>query len=410
MGVPIAIIQDLPGPKLRVGKINGEPLRLREGDSVTLSVAANSGSGSIIPVHPEGFPQMVDVGSEVYLADGMIRLRVLGKNGPHVLCVVEVGGNLTTGKGVNVPHVKGDVGAVTEDDVQHIRFGLQNDVDYIAVSFVRSPSDVDTARKIVSELGSDVPIIAKIEKSEAVDHLEEIVGRSDAVMVARGDLGVELGLENVPLIQKKIIRLSNTMGKPVITATQILLSMLTYTTPTRAEVSDIANAVLDGTDALMLSEETAVGANYLEAVKVLDRVCRKVEGELGYGVQQPTSAESVEDAVGMAACGVARAIGAENIVAYTRSGSTAKLIAKYRPRTKIISFTPNESVCRRLKLVWGVLPYKIDEVVGELQPEIVEGALRSFKLASSGERAVIVAGAPTGPVGTTNMIRVQTIR
>ena len=409
MATPVAIIQDLPGPKLRVGKLTNEPLKLEAGDRVTLSVSQQVDAAGVIPVHPEGFTRMVDVGSEVYLADGMIRLRVVGKNGPNVMCEVEVGGNLTTGKGVNVPHVKGEVGAVTEEDVEHIRFGLSSGVDYIALSFVRSAADLDTARRIVSEFGSDVPLIAKIEKAEAVDRLDDIVRRSDAVMVARGDLGVELGLENVPLVQKRIIKLSNAMGRPVITATQILLSMLTYTTPTRAEVSDIANAILDGTDALMLSEETAVGANYLEAVGVLDRVCRRVESELGYGSPGLSEAESVEDAVGMAACRVASAIRAEKIVAYTRSGSTARLIAKYRPHTEIVAFTPSESVARRLKLVWGVLPFKIDEVVGELQPEIVEQALRKFGLAKSGEKAVIVAGAPTGPVGSTNMIRVQLI-
>ncbi|MEM3710905.1 MAG: pyruvate kinase [Thermoprotei archaeon] len=409
LGTPVAIILDLPGPKLRVGKLVDEPLKLEAGEKVTLSVSKQGGEVGVIPVHPEGFAQMVDVGSEVFLADGMIRMRVVEKNGPNVVCEVEVGGNLTTGKGVNVPHVKGGVGAITEEDKGHIEFGVKNDVDYIAVSFVRSAADIDNARRLVTEFGSDVPLIAKIEKSEAVDNLEEIIKRSDAVMVARGDLGVELGLENVPLIQKRIISLSNAAGRPVITATQILLSMLTYTTPTRAEVSDIANAILDGTDALMLSEETAVGPNYLEAVRVLDRVCRKVESELRYGSQEVLESESVEDAVGMAACRVASAIRAEKIVAYTRSGSTARLIAKYRPHTEIVAFSPNENVVRRLKLVWGVQPFKIDEVVGELNPEIVENALRAFGLAKSGERAVVVAGAPTGPVGTTNMIRVQQI-
>jgi len=410
LGTPVAIIQDLPGPKLRVGKIVGEPLRLEPGQRVTLSVGVAESSAGIIPVHPDGFPQMVEAGSEVYLADGMIRLRVEGKEGPNVFCVVEVGGNLTTGKGVNVPHVKGEVSAITRDDIEHIRFGVAHDVDYIAVSFVRSPSDIDAARKVVEELGSDVPLIAKIEKADATQRLEEIVRRSDAIMVARGDLGVEMGLENVPLIQKKIIKTSNSMGRPVITATQILLSMLTYKTPTRAEVSDIANAILDGTDALMLSEETAVGPNYLEAVRVLDRVCRSVESALDYGSAELSEAESVEDAVGMAACRVARAIHAEKIVAYTRSGSTARLIAKYRPHTNIVAFTPNDKVERRLKIVWGIQSHRIEEVVGELQPEIVEQALYSLGIAKKGEKVVVVAGAPTGPVGSTNMIRVQTIR
>lgn len=409
LGVPVAIIQDLPGPKLRVGRLVEEPLRLEAGRRVTLTTAKTEGSGGTIPVHPASFPQMVDVGSEVYLADGTIRLRVVGKDGPNVSCVVEVGGDLTSGKGVNVPHAKGEFEAVTEEDMRHIRFGVERDVDYIAVSFVRSPSDMEAARRAVSELGSDIPLIAKIEKAEAVGRLEEIVAKSDVVMVARGDLGVELGLENVPLAQKRIVKACNAMGRPVITATQILLSMLTYTTPTRAEVSDIANAILDGTDALMLSEETAVGPNYLEAVRVLDRVCRRVEEELGYGPAQTSSAESVEDAVGMAACRVAAAIRADKIVAYTRSGSTARLIAKYRPHTEIIAFTPNERVERRLKLVWGIQPYLIEEVMGELTPQIVEQALRSRGLVRAGEKVVVVAGAPTGPVGSTNMIRVQKI-
>jgi pyruvate kinase len=410
MGKHIAILQDLPGPKLRVGKMVNEPVKLVEGSHVVLTTKNVSGNSEIIPVQLEELPHAVDRDTVIYLADGVIRLRVVEVIEDGVRCLVELGGLLSTGKGVNIPGMSARISAVTQQDVEHLRFGVENGVDYIALSFIRSSDDVRTGKKLVSEMRSDTPIIAKIEKGEAVKSFKDIVSEADAVMVARGDLGVELGLENVPMIQKKIIRESNLNGKPVITATQILVSMLKDPTPTRAEVSDIANAIIDGTDALMLSEETAVGKFYVEAVQVLSRVSQTVEKELAFDPRHVLTADSVEDAVGRAACQVAHAVGAKIILAYTRSGSTARLIAKNRPRIPIAAFTPNDEIVSRLSLVWGVEPHYVPESVGAMMPEEVDKKLSELKLASSGEKVVVVAGVPTGPVGSTNMIRVQSIK
>jgi pyruvate kinase len=410
MGRHIAILQDLPGPKLRVGKMIGEPVKLVEGSHVVLTTRNVGGNSEVIPVQLEELPHAVDRDTLIYLADGVIRLRVEEVVEDGVRCVVELGGLLSTGKGVNIPGMSAKISAVTQQDKEHLRFGVENGVDYIALSFVRTPEDVRTGKKLVSEMGSDTPIIAKIEKSEAVVKFKEIISEADAIMVARGDLGVELGLENVPMVQKKIIRESNLNGKPVITATQILISMLKDPTPTRAEVSDIANAIIDGTDALMLSEETAVGKYYVESVQVLSRVSQTVEKELVFDPRHVLTADSIEDAVGRAACQVAHAVNAKIILAYTRSGSTARLISKNRPRIPIAAFTPSDEVVTRLNLVWGVEPHYVPESVGAIMPDEVDKKLSEFKLAMSGEKVVVVAGVPTGPVGSTNMIRVQSIK
>jgi len=407
--INISVIQDLPGPKLRVGKLLREPLKLEEGSIVKLSNSPFQQNDQEIPVLFKNLSKLVEVGSEVYLADGTIRLRVIDISKEWVSCRVELGGLLTTGKGINIPKAKGDVSAITEEDIEHIKFGVQNEVDYIAISFVRSARDILRAKEVLKGFNSDIPVIAKIEKSEAVENIQEIVSSCDAVMVARGDLGVEIGIENVPLVQKKVIKLANLLGKPVITATQILISMLSQPTPTRAEVSDIANAILDGTDALMLSEETAVGKYPLEAVRVLARVAASTEREMVYQPKPVIDAESVEEAIGRAACQVANAVKAKFIVAYTRSGSTARLIAKHRPMIPIKAFTPNTKVARRLSIVWGTESFYAQESANAPLPDMVEEHLKKLDLVRQGDTVIVVAGMPTGPVGSTNMIRVQKI-
>ncbi|MEM3670396.1 MAG: pyruvate kinase [Thermoprotei archaeon] len=407
LGLETGILQDLPGPKMRVGRIIGEPVRLVRGRTVVLTTRRLNGNSETIPVLYRDFPRAVREGSAVYLADGTIRLKVSKVEEDEVVCSVELGGLLASGKGVNVPSVSSDVDAVTEEDASYIEFGAKQGIDFVAVSFVRSGRDVERARKLVNQYNGTAQIVAKIEKREAVENFKEIVSASDCVMVARGDLGVELGIENVPMAQKKIIAEANRQGKPVITATQILLSMLSDPTPTRAEVSDIANAIIDGSDALMLSEETAVGKYYAEAVTVLSRVAQTVEKELEYTPKPVISAESTEEAVGTAACSVAHAVGAKFILAYTRSGSTARQVARHRPRIPIRALTVDKRVIRQLKLVCGVEPYHNPRNVGALDSETVERHVKRLGLVKKGELIVVVAGSPTGPAGSTNMLRVQ---
>lgn len=407
LGVHVGIIQDLPGPKLRVGRLIKEPVFLKRGERVILKAGSDQARGSEIPVTFSAFSELVSEGSVIYLADGTIKLRVLRSSGVDVECEVEVEGVLSSGKGINVPDVKRDIDAMTPEDREHLKFGLENGVDYVALSFVRRPEDVLKAKRAIRELGADVPVIAKVEKKEAVDNSERLVESADGIMVARGDLGVEVGLESVPLIQKKLISMCNAAGKPVITATQILISMVSQPVPTRAEVSDIANALLDGTDALMLSEETAVGSHYVEAVKVLSRVSERVEREMKYEPKSVHSAESLEEAVGRAACQVANALGVKYIAAYTRSGSTARQVAKHRPMIPILGLTPRADVARRLSLVWGVTPFVTREELNATDPSAVKENLYSLGLTKAGDTVVVVAGYPTGPVGSTNMVRVQ---
>jgi pyruvate kinase len=282
VGKRVAILQDLPGPKIRVGTILKEPILLKTGSEVIIRCGAETNIGTkVIPVPFEGLADAVEKGSSIYLVDGAIKLRVKNVNGKDILCLIEVGGELKTHKGVNIPETTRKIPAVTPEDERHISFGVKNKVDYIAVSFVRSADDIEYARRIISKYGSGnrIQIVAKIEKQEAIRNYKEIIRAADVVMVARGDLGVEIGLENVPLAQKMIIREANRQGKPVITATQMLLSMVKNKSPTRAEVSDAANAILDGTNALMLSEETTIGDNYREAVKVLERISKTMEAD-----------------------------------------------------------------------------------------------------------------------------------
>ncbi len=282
---PIAILQDLPGPKLRVGKLATEPIHLRRLDTVTLTTKPSKAKGKI-PIAYSDLPKTVRRGDMIYLADGSIRLEVLRTTRDEVECRVLVGGDLTSGKGVNLPRLRSRVPAITREDREHLHFGLENNVDIVAVSFVQNADDIRTARRVAMEKGREIFVVAKIEKREAVEALEEIVKEADGVMVARGDLGVELSFERIPIVQKRIIFEANRLAKPVITATQMLESMISSPTPTRAEVTDAANAIIDGSDALMLSEETAIGKYPVEAVKVLQKVAGETERYLPKEITQ----------------------------------------------------------------------------------------------------------------------------
>jgi pyruvate kinase len=355
---PVAILQDLPGPKLRVGKLALEPLHLRRFDRITLTTRPTSAKGKI-PVSYSDLPRAVRKGDTIFLADGLIRIEVLRTKRGEVEGRVVNGGDLTSGKGVNLPRLRIRLPAITDQDAAHLKLGLENGVDIIAVSFVQKAEDITKTKKLVRESGHETFVVAKIEKREAVEDLEAIVRESDGVMVARGDLGVELNIERVPIMQKRIIHEANKLGKPVITATQMLESMLSSPTPTRAEVTDVANAILDGTDAVMLAEETAVGKYPVAAVQVLVKVAQETERFLPREISPTRRAwheRSQEDALALAACETALEVSAAAIVAPTRTGQTGRRVSKYHPPLPIVALTNSEKVQHQLLVSWGVHP------------------------------------------------------
>jgi pyruvate kinase len=412
LGHPVAILQDLPGPKLRVGKLVAEPLHLRRLDTVILTTKPSKAKGKIPVAYPE-LPKTVKRRDMIYLADGIIRLEVLRTSREEVECRVLVGGDLTSGKGVNLPRLRTRVPAITHEDREHLHFGLENNVDIVAVSFVQTADDIRTVRKIAEEKGREIFVVAKIEKREAVENLEDIVKETDGVMVARGDLGVELSLERIPIIQKRIIFEANRVAKPVITATQMLESMISSATPTRAEVTDAANAIIDGSDALMLSEETAIGKYPVEAVRILQKVAAETERFLPKEITEQRREwheNSQEDAIAFAACETALQISAAAIVTPTRTGKTARRVSKYRPPLPIVALTPRGEVEKELLLSWGVQTVKREiDSTDMIFPE-AEKTVQKLKLAHKGDTIVIVSGDPKGPMGRTDLLKIQRVR
>ena len=411
-GRPVAILQDLPGPKLRVGHLATDPLNLSKLDHVTLTTEPNPEQGEI-PVSYRSLPQAVSKGDSIYMADGTIRLEVLYVKDGRVEAQVLNGGMLTSGKGVNIPRLRVRLPAVTKEDIKHIAFGLENDIDAVGVSFVQKVEDVRSAKRAAQKRGSEVFVISKIEKREAVENLEPIIRESDGVMVARGDLGVELSLEQIPVIQKRIIYEANKQGKPVITATQMLESMVTAPTPTRAEVTDIANAILDGTDAVMLAEETAIGKFPVEAVKILSKVATEIEKFLPKEItseRRTWHERSQEDAIALAACETALQIAASAIVTPTRTGWTSRRVSKYHPPLPVIALPATEKTRRQLEFSWGVHPVNAGE--SDSMEELfvrAERAAQQLGISKKGETIVIVAGDPRGPAGGTNLLKIHTI-
>ncbi len=409
---PVAILQDLPGPKLRVGRLAVEPLHLRRFDRVTLTTKPTSARGKIPISYPE-LPKAVKKGDLVFLADGSIRIEVLSTKRGEVEGRVLSSGDLTSGKGVNLPRLRIRLPAITDQDKRHLKLGLENDVDIIAVSFVQKAEDIRVSKKLVKDGGGETFVVAKIEKREAVEDLEAIVRESDGVMVARGDLGVELNLERVPIIQKRIIHEANKLGKPVITATQMLESMVSSPTPTRAEVTDIANAILDGTDAVMLAEETAVGKYPVAAVEFLVKVAQETEKFLPREISPARHAwhgRSQEDALALAACETALEVSAAAIVAPTRTGQTARRVSKYHPPLPIVALTSSEKVQRQLLLSWGVHAILTQEFNStEAIFREAEKAVKGSGYAKKGECFVIVAGDPKGPTGRTDLVKIHSI-
>jgi pyruvate kinase len=406
-GRPIALIADLQGPKLRIGELQG-PVTLARGEDVVVAGGETSADGEL-PVSPAVIGEVLQPGHEVLIDDGLVRLRVEAIEQGRARCAVLVGGVVSSHKGVNLPGVPVPIPSLTRKDMDDLDLALELGVDFIALSFVRSAADVRDLRALIEQAGSHARVIAKIEKSEAVDALEAILDEADSVMVARGDLGVEIGVALVPLLQKRIIIAALARGKPVITATQMLETMVHQAEPTRAEASDVANAVLDGSSALMLSGETAIGEYPVESVEYMDRLARAVEPSLGYRHQLPEASEepTVGQAMSNAACDVAEALGASALLVPTYTGRTASAVARLRPRRPIIGLTHHDYALRQMALEWGVTSLLIPECADvDALFECSLTAARQSGLVAEGDRVVITAGTMVNHPGTTDLIKV----
>jgi pyruvate kinase len=410
-GRPLALIADLQGPKLRIGDL-AHPLTLVEGDQIDVTGYENGDDGSL-PISPPVLQEVLRPGHDVLIDDGRVRLRVDEVAPDRARATVVVGGSVDSHKGVNLPGVAVPVPSLTEKDLRDLEFALNLGVDYVALSFVRSVDDCRGLRELLQAADSTALIIAKIEKAEALEELDQIISAADAVMVARGDLGVEIGPAAVPLVQKRIIICALEHAKPAITATQMLESMIRHPEPTRAEASDVANAVLDGSSALMLSGETAVGNYPVDSVSYMDRIVRAVEPSLGprhelaraAGMAFPTVGEAMSNA----ACDIAEVLGAVAILVPTYSGRTASAVACHRPQRPIVAVTHKRHAVQQLALEWGVIPSEIPECqdVEDLWARTLEAA-RQSGLVQPGDRVVITAGTAVNVPGTTNVIKVET--
>ena len=410
----VAILGDLQAPKIRTGLMAGGSMQLTTGEEVTITTRQVEGSGSLIPTSYRLLPDDVCPGNRILLDDGLLELEVLGTENDNVRCRVVVGGVLKDRKGINLPGVNVSAPALTEKDVEDLEFCISEGVDYIALSFVRTATEVVELKNRLAAAKAEIHLIAKIEKPEAVDNFDAILAAADGIMVARGDLGVEIQPEKVPLIQKSIIRKCNEAGKPVITATQMLESMVTNPRPTRAETSDVANAILDGTDAVMLSAETASGQYPVEAIRLMVRVAADVEGDPQlqaqgfHAISQAKGYRELPEAIGQAACRTAEAVEAAAILAFTQTGSTAALVAKYRPNLPIYAVTPTQAVRRRMILYRGVRSIRVD-IEGDTEAQIrsVEKSVLDSGELNKGEVVVITMGSPVSDPGTTNLMKVH---
>jgi len=413
-GIPAAIMLDTKGPEIRTGLFEKGRAELKEGDRFILTTEEVMGTGDRVSVNYQGLPDDVKPGTEILLDDGLISLQVQAVEDADVICVVKNGGEISDRKKVSVPGVNINLPGLTQKDIDDITMGVREEVDFIAASFIRSAADVLNIRKVLEDMGSDISIISKIENRQGVDNFDEIIRVSDGIMVARGDLGVEIPAEEVPIVQKRLIDKCNMAGKPVITATQMLDSMVRNPRPTRAEASDVANAIYDGSDAIMLSGETATGKYPVLAVQTMDRIARRTEESLDWseysGKRASIAAQTTTEAISYATCTTVQSLGAAAIITATKSGSTARMVSKYRPHAPIIAVTPNLAVFRRLLLVWGVYPLVSPEsdTTDLMIDTAVETALLSNYI-KSGDLVVITAGVPVGIPGTTNLIKVHTV-
>jgi pyruvate kinase len=408
LGRPIALIADLQGPKLRIGSL-GEPRRLEAGQEVVVVGHATARDGEL-PIAPAVVGDILQPGHDVLIDDGLVRLRVEELEQGRARCTVLVGGQVTSQKGVNLPGAPIPIPCLTEKDLLDLELALRLGVDYVALSFVRAAADVRELQQLIRQAGSTARVIAKIEKAEAIDALDDVLAESDALMVARGDLGVEIGAATVPLLQKQIILRCLEAGKPVITATQMLESMVEHAEPTRAEASDVANAILDGTSAIMLSAETAVGAFPVEAVRTMDSIARAVEPAMQYRHELPELGErtDVRRAMSNAATDLAEALDAKAILAATATGRTASEIARLRPRRPMIGLSHQQEALQQMALEWGVLPLAMPATadVDELWTRTIETA-RDAGVIAPGDLVVMIAGTAVNESGSTNMIKVD---
>ena len=413
-GCSVAILADLQGPKLRVGVLPEEGIRLVEGKTVTLTDQASTPGSELIPLpHPE-ILRDVQPGDRMLLDDGLLELRVLESDGERVRAAVVAGGLLTSRKGLSLPHTSLQMPSITDKDRADSIFGVEQRVDYFGLSFVRRADDVTHLRAWLQEMGASTPIIAKIEKPEALDCIDQILAVSDGLMVARGDLGVETPAEEVPIAQKRIIHACNRAGKPVITATQMLDSMMRYPRPTRAEASDVANAILDGSDAIMLSGETAVGQYPVKSVQTMARIAQVTERSMPYADwlrrARRTDSVDVTDAIGHIAGEIAADLKVKAIITSTISGATALRVAMHRPVTSIIAPSPSETTCRQLALVWGVQPLLVEQFIDtDTMISTAVDAAKARGLVQEGDLVIITAGVPVGGAGLTNMLKVHRV-
>jgi pyruvate kinase len=411
-GRHVGILQDLCGPKIRIGTFKDGAIVLKAGENFTLTTDKVDGTQEKVFVNYPQLPKEVRVGGSIMLHDGSKRLEVTEIKGNDIICKVIIGGRLANNKGVNVPGAHLSLSALTEKDRKDLEFGVKNEVDFFALSFVREAKDIKELRDILISKKSRAGIIAKIETPEALEDIDEIIASADGIMIARGDLAIEIPAEDVPLSQKMIIQKCNTVGKPVITATQMLESMIKNPVPTRAEVSDIANAIIDGTDAIMLSEETTLGEFPIEAVKMMTKVAVRVEGEIYTGEKIPkySTSHGITDVVSQSAVHTAFKIDAKVIVALTRSGQTARMIARYKPAQKILAFMDVPEHSNKLEISFGCHPINVPtfKTVDEIM-EIVRKVTMENKLVGKGDKVVIVAGMPFGSAPETNFVLVETV-
>jgi len=410
-GRAIAVLVDLQGPKIRLGKFEGGPYELAEGDIFKITTDEIVGSKEMVGTTFKGLPGDVKPGDPLLIDDGKVRVEVVETDGTVVTTKVVVAGPVSNNKGINLPGVAVNVPALSEKDEADLRWGLELGADLIALSFVRNAADITRVHEIMDEVGRRVPVVAKIEKPQAVDHLEEIIEAFDAIMVARGDLGVELPLEAVPIVQKKAVEIARRLAKPVIVATQMLESMIHSPVPTRAETSDVANAVLDGTDAVMLSGETSVGEYPVVTVKTMARI---VESTEQHGLERVpklgTRPRTQSGAITAAAVDIADFVSAKYLCVFTESGESVRRMSRLRSPIPILAFTPDPAIRRRMSLFWGVESFVVDRVthtdqmVGQ-----VDEVLRKTGRAIDGETVVIISGSPPGIPGTTNDVRVHRV-
>ena len=412
---PVAVLLDLPGPKYRTGKLKYGQAILKRAAQVIITTRQMKGDAGVISVNLPTLAQDIKVGDTVLLDDGALQLKVLDKQDTEIRCRVMVGGKLTEGRGLAVPGMRNSAPFITDALRKSIVFATKQQPDWLALSFVSNAGDVASVRTILREHGADIPIIAKIERGVAVDEFDGILIASDGIMVARGDLGVDIRLERVPLVQKEIIKKCNEAGKPVITATQMLESMINIPRPTRAEVTDVANAIFDGTDAVMLSAETSIGKYPAQAVKMMGKIAREAEGKLPYEQVLSERAKWLEqktsELISYSACHTAQSLKAKALVAFTQSGSTAGRVSKYRPRMPIVAITPDATVAKRLVLRWGVYPFQIAGA-SSVEELFATGTKLSKELglAKRGDLIVITGGIPVGVAGSTNLLKVNKVR